>query len=140
MRYLTHENEDNFWTSHGAKPHPLAKAEAEKRTQIRLEEEAFKSADTTKSKQQKVVNFSDDQLYSGRQFSNGNARLADTADMHPGDIDIDLPTVSKDEMTSEQVDGGAISPTKRNYIGMSDDEIIQAQAHAQRVGYKVSTV
>lgn len=135
MRYLTHENEDNFWTSHGAKPHPLAKAEAEKRTQIRLEEEAFKSADTTKSKQQKVVNFSDDQLYSGRQFSNGNARLADTADMRPDDID--LPTVSKDD---EQVDGGAISPTKRNYIGMSDDEIIQAQAHAQRVGYKVSTV
>jgi len=28
MRYLTHESEDNFWTSHGAKPHPLAQAKS----------------------------------------------------------------------------------------------------------------
>ncbi len=33
-RYLTHESEDSFWLRQGAKPHPLAEKEQEKRHQL----------------------------------------------------------------------------------------------------------
>ena len=151
MRYLTHETEDNFWTSHGARPHPLAKAEAEKRTQIRLEQQqqlhqmqqqlqqsAISSpSNSTASSTQRVPQ--DDQLSNSSHVSNTSSK--------PGsDVGVFADSSPSGTLTPNRMDdGGARSATppkknRKDYVSMTDDEVLKAQEHAKRVGYKVSTV
>ena len=132
MRYLTHETEDNFWTSHGAKPHPLAKAEAEKRPQIMLEQEQQRSANSTPSNP--TVTIQEDQLSNGSYVSNESSK--------PGS---DGGGVFSNSSPCESRGSGSGTPTqmqkkRKDYISMSDEEVMRAQEHAKRVGYKVSTV
>ena len=131
MRYLTHETEDNFWTSHGAKPHPLAKAEAEKRTQIMLEQEQQRSANSTPSNPK--VTIQEDRLSNGSHVSSESSGGGVFSNSSPSG-----------SMTSGNRGSGRGTPTqqknRKDYVSMSDEEITKAQEHAKRVGYKVSTV
>lgn len=160
MRYLTHETEDNFWTTHGANPHPLAKAEAEEKTQIKLEQEQ-----ALESSHQSRVNFAlqSDQLSNGSLVSNGSAVLGNSSvfsDSSEQDKIVNSSRVSSKEGGSgdtspsifdlgppgepfppqETQEGVGKTRTRKDYVSMSDEDIRMAQDHAIRVGYKVSTV
>lgn len=132
MRYLTHETEDNFWTSHGAKPHPLAKVEAEKRTQIKLEQqqasEVYDSSVNTGN--QRVAEQQPDQHSNGSQVSNGSVKFANDVFSGSGE-NIDETGVGKSNMSTRN---------REDYVSMPDEDVVKSQAHAERVGYKVSTV
>ncbi len=149
MRYLTHETEDHFWTSHGAKPHPLAKDEAEKRTQFRLEQQQHQqqslastpsnsTANSTANSSQRVT-IQDDQLSNGSYASN-------TSSKQGSDVGVftDSPSRTLSAKGEDQCDN-IPSPTpsqksRKDYSSMTDEEVLQTQEHAKRVGYKVSTV
>lgn len=127
MRYLTHESEDNFWMKHGARPHPLAKQEAEQKAA-----ELAAIADS-----QRVVKFSD----TNGPVSNGSPRSGVATETNGS-------TVCPDEMmadnastnSSESRDRTSSSGSKRDYLAMTDDEIAASEAHAVRVGYKVTSI
>ena len=138
MRYLTHESEDNFWVSHGAKPHPLAKAEAERRTQInlQLQQQAAAAANLVSSLNQKAVKFLQDQevvsrVSNGKPSTRNDGRQSFTSkDSTPAPSDDG--TGSNRSSTSES--------SRKSYLNMTDEEVLRSQEHAQRVGYKVSSV
>ncbi len=135
MRYLTHESEDNFWTSHGAKPHPLAQAaEAEKKLQSPTAEESSSSGKMVKFSPQNEIK----SLTSPVASSTSDSIFPSGGGLAPGDRgshgSLDKPD-DQDGQSSTSSSG-----SKRNYVHMTDDEIIKAQAHAARVGYKISTV
>lgn len=159
MRYLTHETEDNFWTSHGAKPHPLAKAEAEKRTQMEQQQQRQQALQVSTSGEGGGGGGSGivlpsilpplSQLSNGSQVSNGSANIGNCAmgvssptPSPQGDAGASEKVESPGEKEAEAGEGeaGKGKKNRKDYISMSDEEIIKAQAHAQRVGYKVSTV
>ena len=134
MRYLTHESEDNYWISHGAKPHPLAQAEAEKRTQ--LEQQAIEAtmASSVADSNQKTVHFQEVTTY-----SNGNLRVSNNVRNSVTSEDNANSTV---ELLNSRDDSSSISSngSKKDYLKMTDDEVVKSQEHAQRIGYKITTV
>ena len=151
MRYLTHETEDNFWTSHGARPHPLAKAEAEKKN---LEQQRQQQQDVLESSvnMNQIFNSAplsqeSDHLANGRQVSNGSVVLGNS-EVFADSYDHSNVVKRGEELKPEDVlkagtrEEGSNSSKKnrKDYISMTDDEILKAEQHAKRVGYKVSTV
>ncbi len=142
MRYLTHESEDNFWTSHGAKPHPLAEVEEEKREQSRLEHQkavALSVIMAASNSNQKVVKFSEDQdvavVVNGDISPSNSARNSGLCEEGEGEGEGDRREAPRDD-TSSNSSGGS----KRDYVHLSDPDIVRAQEHAKRVGYKVTTL
>lgn len=130
MRYLTHETEDAFWMSHGAKSHPLAKAEAEKRKQ--QQQEALETRPNQR------VNFAEPDLISNSsKVSDGSSRSVEST---PG-VFTEPTSTGSDPNGSIDVERNGDTPTiQQNYLSMSDEQIVKAQKHAERVGYKVTTV
>ena len=130
MRYLTHESEDNFWMKHGARPHPLAKQEAEQK--------AAELAAIAES--QRVVQFSDMQ----GTISNGSSHsgLATTAvDSTVAAAHDDNAADSVSTNSNESRDRASSSSSRgKDYLQMTDEEIAASEAHATRVGYKVTTI
>lgn len=139
MRYLTHETEDPFWLSHGAKPHPLAKAEEEKRSQIKREQQ--QALENTTPPRSRVVFAEPDQMSNSSKVSNGSSRSLES----PGVFSEQThPSAELNGSTAESLEQNADTPTsakhRKDYMSMSDEDILKAQKHAERVGYKVSTV
>ena len=131
MRYLTHESEDNFWMKHGARPHPLAKQEAEQKA---AELAAAAIADS-----QRVVKFSD----TAGTISNGNSMsglATETIDSSYVAAVNDSTADSVSTNSNESRDRASSSGSKKDYLQMTDDEIKESEAHATRVGYKVTTL
>ena len=131
MRYLTHESEDNFWMKHGARPHPLAKQEAEQKA---AELAAAAIADS-----QRVVKFSD----TTGTISNGSSRsglAAETTDSTVIDALNDSKADSVSTNSTESRDRTSSSGSKKDYLQMTDDEIRESEAHAVRVGYKITSI
>ena len=130
MRYVTHESEDNFWMSHGAKPHPLAQAaEAEKKANALNDEEpssGFKIV--TFSQNHEIMSLSSPVSNNGGMFTVKNSAEGGSHDS------LDRP--DDQDGRSSTSSGGS----KKDYVRMTDQDIIKAQDHAKRVGYKVSTV
>ena len=121
MRYLTHESEDNFWTSHGAKPHPLAQAKSPSMEEVAVGQSA------------RSVKFSQDEEvvpHSSPVSSLGKTGSSDRGSRGS----LDKPD-DQDGRSSTSSSG-----SKKDYVHMTDDEIVKAQAHAKRVGYKISTL
>lgn len=112
-RYLTHESEDAFWLRQGAKPHPLAEKEQEKRQQMA----------------QRYINVKilEEQSAAANVSSNG------TEEVEP----------EPEPVLNGSAQGGVATAKlepRASYMDMEDQEIIARQAHAERIGYKVSTV
>ena len=131
MRYLTHESEDNFWMKHGARPHPLAKQEAEQKA---AELAAAAIADS-----QRVVKFSD----TAGAISNGTSMsglAAETTDLTDVAAVNDSKADSVSTNSNESRDRASSSGSKKDYLQMTDDEVRESEAHASRVGYKVTTL
>ena len=133
MRYLTHESEDNFWMKHGARPHPLAKQEAEQK--------AAELAAAAIADNQRVVKFSDMQ----GTISNGTSRSGLAATMTNADstvvaADDDNATDNASTNSNDSRDRASSSGSKKDYLNMTDEEISASEAHATRVGYKVTTI
>lgn len=130
MRYLTHESEDNFWTKHGAKPHPLAKAEAEHRLQTAIrQQQTFEDLSPTLNSRVKFEN--------GGPISNGTT-LPQGLTVEQVASSVQNRSKSSESLTSDNQDRSSTS--SKHYSEMTDDDIKKSQAHAMRVGYKVSTV
>lgn len=137
MRYLTHETEDHFWMSHGARPHPLAKAEEEKRTQIKLEQQQV--LENTLSGNQRVASTEPDQISNSSKVSNSSSRSTENQGVF--DEQTHICAEQNGSTTPTSLERNADTPTgTKNYLSMTDEEILKAQQHAKRVGYKVSTV
>ena len=147
MRYLTHESEDHFWTSHGAQSHPLAPAEAERRTQIKLEQHTAEEFSPTT----KVVKFLPDHkmMMTHAQVPNGNTLEPQVSnDVNERSSSLTHMSLSDDGShgsmekhdDEEERSSTSSSGSKKSYMRMNDNDIIRAQEHAKRVGYKVSTV
>ena len=128
MRYLTHESEDNFWMKHGAGPHPLAKQEAEQKA---AELAAAAIADS-----QRVVKFSD----SPRLVSNGSSMSGLAAGTSDPDALNDSMADNVSTNSSESRDRTSSSGSRKDYLNMTDEEITASEAHAARVGYKITTM
>lgn len=127
MRYLTHESEDNFWMKHGAGAHPLAKQEAERKA---AELAAAAIADS-----QRVVKFSDTAAISnGTSVSGMATETTDSTCVNDGMAD------SVSTNSNESRDRASSSGSRKDYLQMTDDEIKESEAHATRVGYKVTTL
>lgn len=138
MRYLTHETEDHFWLSHGAKPHPLAKAEEEKRTQIKLEQQqAFLENTTSRPTTQRVNFVEPDQISNSSKVSNGSSRSVESQGVFS---EQSTELNGSPDSLERNADTPTSAKSRKPYISMSDEEILRAQEHAERVGYKVSTV
>lgn len=59
----------------------------------------------------------------------------------PDDSRIDSDRLSVASTHSETHDDNpSVTRLRRDYLSLSDEEIVSAQCHAERVGYKVSTV
>lgn len=129
MRYLTHDAEDSFWEAQGAKPHPLAAREAKWR-------EEQKQRPPVHGYQNVTIPVLQSNDSGGRVISNGTpARPISQGDLAP-------PTDDKRYSSSSTLRSNDSTPPsrRRDTLNMSDEEIIETEAHAQRVGYKVSTV
>lgn len=133
MRYLTHDAEDSFWEAQGAKPHPLAAREAEWREaqKKRLPVHGYQNVTIP------LAQYSQSSELESRVVSNGTpARPVSQGDLAP-------PTDDKRYSSNSTLRSNDSTPDpskRRDTLNMSDEEIIEAEAHAQRVGYKVSTV
>jgi hypothetical protein len=131
MRYLTHETEDAFWMSHGARPHPLAKAEEEKKAQLKLQQEEQQQLEA-----KRVAFVEPDQI---SNVSSTSSRSAESQGVFSEQL-----TNAGSEPSGASLERNQKSPTdpksRKDYISMTDDEILKAQKHAERVGYKVTTV
>ena len=130
MRYLTHESEDNFWMKHGARPHPLAKQEAEQK--------AAELAAAVIADSQRVVKFSDTAagtISNGTSMSGLAAEATDSA-THGNDSTADSVSTN----SNESRDRASSSGSRKDYLQMTDEEIKDSEAHATRVGYKVTTL
>ena len=177
-RYMTHESEDTFWLKHGAKPHPLAKVEAQRRAQ---QQNAMNYTTTTASKASSSSSTSPSSspptttkpskgyenvtILTGHPLTNNSSTAAGsisstdtTASSGPGASTAvtfnDVPYLNgssrsgkdeQDRVTERQKEVTSDSEIKQanrnsDYLNMSDDEILAAQQHAERVGYKVSSV
>ena len=131
MRYLTHESEDNFWMKHGARSHPLAKQEAEQKA---AELAAAAIADS-----QRVVKFSDTQS----PISNGSPRSGLVAETTDSTVQASLNDTGADSVSTNSTDSrdrASSSGSKKDYLRMTDEEVAASEAHATRVGYKVTTI
>ena len=128
MRYLTHESEDNFWMKHGARPHPLAKQEAEQKA---AELAAAVAADS-----QRVVKFSD----TAGTISNGTSMSGLATEVTDSTCINDSTADSVSTNSNESRDRASSSGSKKDYLQMTDDEIKESEAHATRVGYKVTAL
>lgn len=132
MRYLTHDAEDSFWEAQGAKPHPLAAREAEWREaqKRRLPVHGYQNVTIP------LAQYSQTSEPESRVVSNGTpARPISQGELAPPSDD------RRYSSNSTLRSNDSTPPSKRrDTLTMSDEEIIEAEAHAQRVGYKVSTV
>ena len=115
MRYLTHESEDAFWTRQGAKQHPLAKKEEAKREEMQRMNAIY--SDNSPGKTRKGVHFSNGTALGGSGVCVENSS----------------PSEEAEETVAQQSQG-------RSSLIMSDEEIRRSQQHAERIGYKVSSV
>lgn len=146
MRYLTHETEDHFWTSHGAKSHPLAEAEEVKRAQIKLEQEqqqALRAASSTA----KTVNFAEPDRLSNSSsglLSNGSPGMLESPEVFSNLLNVAASLKEnregEEEGEEDEESDESEEERKRKYLLRNDNDILKAQQHAARVGYKVSTV
>ena len=131
MRYLTHESEDNFWIKHGAKLHPLAKAEAEHRAQTAAQQQALTEPNGR-------VKFNNNVL-----ISNGSSNTAHGLTVEQVAASMQSRGSksggSSESLASDNRDRTSSTSSKHCH-DMSDEEIVKSLAHAERVGYKVSTV
>lgn len=131
MRYLTHETEDNFWLSHGAKAHPLAQAEEEQR---KLEQQQ-----ALELKPNQRVNFAEpDRISTSSKVSNGSSRSSESQ----GGVSPGSSVERNGDLHASTEQNGSLSSgdQAKKYIAMNDEEILKAQQHAKRVGYKVTEV
>ena len=134
MRYLTHESEDNFWMKHGARPHPLAKQEAEQK--------AKDLAAAAEADSHRVVKFSDTQT----QISNGSPKIGPSEVTATNDSTFvpdqaDGRGTDNDSLnSSDSRDRASSSGSRKDYLTMTDSEIAASEAHAARVGYKITTI
>lgn len=117
MRYLTHESEDAFWTRQGAKQHPLAKKEEARREEMQRMNAMY--SDNSPGKTRKGVH-----------FSNGTA-------LGGSGVYVENSSPSEEVKAEEVI---AQPQLKKEFTKMSDDEIRRSQEHAERIGYKVSSV
>ena len=134
MRYLTHDAEDSFWEAQGAKPHPLAAREAERR-------EAERRPPPVHSYQNVTIPISGPAHLNGPssipgEVSNG-AAVAPQGELVPPPAE-DRRYASSSTLRSSSES----SPRshRRSTVEMSDEEVTVSEEHAKRVGYKVSTV
>ena len=113
---------------HGARPHPLAKQEAEQKA---AELAAAAIADS-----QRVVKFSDTAgtISNGTSVSGLAAEATDIAAINDNKAD------SVSTNSNESRDRASSSGSKKDYLQMTDDEIKESEAHATRVGYKVTSL
>lgn len=121
MRYLTHESEDAFWTRQGAKQHPLAKKEEAKREEMQRMNAIY--SDNSPGKTRKGVH-----------FSNGTA-------LGGSGVCVENSSSSEEVKAEETVEETVAQQSRgRSSLVMSDEEIRRSQQHAERIGYKVSSV
>lgn len=116
MRYLTHESEDAFWTRQGAKQHPLAKKEEARREEMQRMNAMY--SDNSPGKTRKGVHFSNGTALGGSGVCVENSSPSEE--------------VKDEEVIAQQL--------KKEFSKMSDEEIRRSQEHAERIGYKVSSV
>lgn len=133
-RYLTHETEDAFWKSRGARPHPLAKAEAERRAQLKLEQQQQLLLQQMFEGKSPKVNFVEPD-----QVSNTSSRSQGS---QSGTVFPESGSEPKSGGSDAEQNQDTTTKKKKrkDYLSMTDEEIIKAQQHAERVGYKVTTV
>ena len=116
MRYLTHESEDAFWTRQGAKQHPLAKKEEARREEMQRMNAMY--SDNSPGKTRKGVHFSNGTALGGSGVCVENSSPSEE--------------VKDEEVIAQQL--------TKEFSKMSDEEIRRSQEHAERIGYKVSSV
>ena len=140
MRYLTHENEDTFWIRQGAKPHPLTKREVEKKA----EQLAVTSGLSVSMRPIQEQNSSSSSGYSGNSVDTAeHAHMTNGSAQSGVGVARNGDTIDRRDMTTPDVtekSESARSSCSIDYVNISDEEIIVRQQHAERVGYKVSTV
>lgn len=128
MRYLTHDAEDSFWEAQGAKPHPLAAREAEKKRQPIVH-----------SYQNVTIPISDSSQTNG----SGGGVILNGEPPRPTPQTELVPLVDERRYSSNSTlrSNDSTPPSnRRETLHMSDEEIVVSEEHAKRVGYKVSTV
>ena len=142
MRYLTHDAEDSFWEAQGAKPHPLAAREAARK-------EAERRPPPVHSYQNVTIPISGPAQLNGPSSTPGEG-VATTNGTTVVDGSQEAgrapPSVGGEDRryasssTLRSSNGSSPPSSRRSTIEMSDEEVIGSEAHAKRVGYKVSTV
>lgn len=141
MRYLTHDAEDSFWEAQGAKPHPLAAREAERR-------EAERRPPPVHSYQNVTIPISGPAQLNGPSsipgegvaVTNGTAVPQETGLVPPSTEDRRYASNSTLRSSNRSSNGSTPLSHRRSTVEMSDEEVIISEEHAKRVGYKVSTV
>ncbi len=140
LRYLTHETEDMFWQDQGAKPHPLAQqnhsphSTPDSRTPTSTPPTPH--SHTTSPNSKRMVKF----------MNNSNGALppakGDETISQGSALNILNPTSVDDDSSADKdsIDSGDSAGNKGTYLKRKDQEVVQALAHAERIGYKVSTV
>ena len=141
MRYLTHDAEDSFWEAQGAKPHPLAAREAERR-------EAERRPPPVHSYQNVTIPISGPAHLNGPSsipgegvaVANGTAVPQEAGLVPPSTEDRRYASNSTLRSSNRSSNGSTPPSHRRSTVEMSDEEVIISEEHAKRVGYKVSTV
>ncbi len=138
MRYLTHETEDPFWQDQGAKPHPLAKSpHSTPDSQTPTSTPSTPHSKHSSPESKRVVKFT-------HNTSNGSLPASEEK-IGMGSALYYLSSSSvgqtaEDGSSKGGVDSTDYSQPKSKYLNRHDEEIQKALAHAERIGYKVSTV
>lgn len=151
QRYLTHESEDSFWIKNGAEPHPLVKQEQEIRsatqnssppTTPHSDDNSPTSRRGVKFQNNKISNGSatPEQLVEEKVALGGPLYLLSSSE-GPSPPQTNTPEAenASEEVIDDKEDFMS-SLERRRYIQRRDEEIVQAEAHASRIGYKVSSV
>ncbi len=140
MRYLTHETEDMFWQDQGAKPHPLAQQNISPSStpdsQTPTSTPPTPHSKTSSPNSKRVVKFTNNSNGAVLEKPAGEEKISmGSALYHLNPDSVEDSTGDKDSTGS-----GDSSQVKDKYLNRQDDEIRRALAHAERIGYKVSTV
>ena len=125
MRYLTHDAEDTFWENQGARTHPL----------VLREREVERKKNMVHSYQNVTI---PPVASSGSKSTTTDADLVSNSSVATEDSSMlgeEKKFGSRSTLCSDES-----GRTGRETMHMSDEEVIISEKHAQRVGYKVSTV
>ena len=133
MRYLTHESEDPFWTRQGAKPHPLAKREAQLKAQTlpsQLTSHSSSAAGRNGSSTLGSNGYKQECVANGATQS--GVRTEETSSSRSSSVSTPSPSTRHRSAASISLSCGSSAA--------DDQAVLELLSHAERVGYKVSTV